>query len=207
MPRGSSLYKGTERENLCYYTHMKYIPAHAQKVFEGIRCTIYHWEQKMYDGSTRTFEAVVRLPAATIIAIVDGKIALQRQTQPHRDEYFICLPGGLADKPGEDIAETAKRELEEETGLQSDDWELWQVSGVDGFIHWENHVFVARNCKPTGQIRLDGGEQIENGSVTLDEFLSLIDHPEFRHKDLILDFQQIRDDEDKREAFRLMLGI
>ncbi len=161
----------------------------------------------MYDGSTRVFEAVTRPPSATIIATVDNKIAFQKQTQPHRDEYFLCLPGGWADVPGEAIEDTAKRELLEETGLTSDDWELWKVAGVSGFIHWDNYIYIARNCTQTGEQRLDGGEQIENGFITLDEFLSLIDHPQFRHRDLIRDLYQIRDDETQKQAFQKLLGI
>jgi ADP-ribose pyrophosphatase YjhB (NUDIX family) len=189
------------------YKHMQDIPDHAEIVFEGIRCTIYHWNQVMYDGTTRVFEAVTRPPSATIIATVDGKIAFQRQTQPHRDEYFLCLPGGWADVEGEVIEDTAKRELLEETGLVSEDWELWKVAGVSGFIHWDNYVFVARNCTETDGMRLDGGEQIENGFITLDEFLSLVDHPQFRHRDLIKDLYQIRDDKEKRDVFEKLLGI
>jgi ADP-ribose pyrophosphatase len=186
---------------------MQDLPDHAKIVFKGIRCTIYHWEQAMYDGSTRTFEVVHRPPSATIIALVDGKIALQRQTQPHQDGYFICLPGGWADVEGEIIEDTAARELMEETGLSSDDWELWKIAGVGGFIHWENHIYVARNCRETGEMRLDGGEQIENGLVTLDEFFTLLDDPHFRHKDLLQDFYQIRDDEEKKDTFKKLLGL
>jgi ADP-ribose pyrophosphatase len=186
---------------------MQDIPDHAKIVLEGIRCTIYQWEQLMYDGSTRTFEVVVRPPSATIIALVGDKIALQRQTQPHREGYFICLPGGWADTPGENTEETAKRELMEETGLSSDDWELWKIAGVGGFVHWENYIFIARHCQKTGEMRLDGGEQIENGEVTLDELLTLIDDPQFRHKDLLQDFYQIRENPEKKEAFQKLLGI
>lgn len=186
---------------------MQDVPDHAKIVFEGVRCTIYQWEQEMYDGSTRTFETVVRPSSATIIAVVDGKIALQRQIQPHQEEYFVCLPGGWADVPGENIEDTARRELLEETGLTSDDWELWKIAGVGGFVHWENYVYIARNCQKTGEIRLDGGEQIENGEVTLDELLTLIDNPRFRHKDFVQDFYQIRDDSEKKAAFQKLLGI
>jgi ADP-ribose pyrophosphatase len=161
----------------------------------------------MYDGTTRVFEAVSRPPAATIIATMDNQIVLQEQSQPHRDDTFICLPGGWADVEGEVIEDTAKRELMEETGLSSDDWQLWKVAGIRGFIYWENYIYIARNCKQTGEQRLDGGEQIENGLVTLDEFLTLIDDPRFRHKDLLQDFYQIREESEKRDAFAKMLGI
>lgn len=70
----------------------------------------------------RKWEAVQRTGntnAAVIIATLkpDDKILLIRQYRPPLDQYVIEFPAGLID-PGENAAETALRELREETGYE-----------------------------------------------------------------------------------------
>ena len=70
----------------------------------------------------RKWEAVQRTGntnAAVIIATLkpDDKILLIRQYRPPLDQYVIEFPAGLID-PGETAAETALRELHEETGYK-----------------------------------------------------------------------------------------
>ena len=52
--------------------------------------------------------------AAKAIVVHDGRILLQRATWDGRECYF--LPGG-GQHPGEALADTVRREVEEETGL------------------------------------------------------------------------------------------
>src|SRR5687767_11805870 len=59
----------------------------------------------------------------------DNKIVLIRQYRHGLGEVVIELPAGAVD-PGEDPGETAKRELEEETGYQTNDIELVQKYAV-----------------------------------------------------------------------------
>ena len=186
---------------------MKNVPENAKLVFEGVRCKVYHWDQEMFDGTTAVFEKVVRLPAVTVFAIQDGKISMQEQIQPHKKESFLCLPGGMVDKEGENILEAAKRELIEETGLESKDWEFWKISGVSGYIHWENHIYIARDCEKVAELKLDAGEKIENKLVTFDEFFSFLEDPRFRHRDFLGDLYRIRESEEETLAFKKLLGI
>ena len=51
----------------------KCIPDNAKIVFNGILFDVYHWEQKMFDGTTRTFEAVRRIPTTQILAVTEQK--------------------------------------------------------------------------------------------------------------------------------------
>ena len=71
------------------------IPAHAKKVFSGIRFEIFQWEQELYDGSTTTFERARFHDGAFVIPILpDGNILLTKQEQPARAGSFYSLPGG-----------------------------------------------------------------------------------------------------------------
>jgi 8-oxo-dGTP pyrophosphatase MutT (NUDIX family) len=71
-------------------------------------------------GRERIWEACERVNsngAAMIIAVLkpDDKIILVRQYRPPTGKYVIEFPAGLID-PGENAADTAPRELYEETG-------------------------------------------------------------------------------------------
>lgn len=192
--------------NFCYTKDMLKIPKNAKKVFEGLRSEIYQWEQELFDGTTTTFELIHRASSVTVFAIADGKIIVQKQEQPFKDAPFLCLVGGIVDK-GEEPLEAAKRELLEETGYASEDWELWQVAGMRGYIHWENNVYIARACSKISEMKLDAGEKIELSWASLDEFLKMLDDPTFRHKDLFRDLLEIRDNAEKKAAFAELLGL
>jgi hypothetical protein len=43
------------------------IPEHAKKVFAGKTFDVYHYEQKMFDGSTQIFEKLKRNHSVDII--------------------------------------------------------------------------------------------------------------------------------------------
>ncbi|MDD5729289.1 MAG: NUDIX hydrolase, partial [Victivallales bacterium] len=71
-------------------------------------------------GRKRTWELCERINsrgATMIVAVLkpDDKIILVRQFRPPAARYVIEFPAGLID-PGETAAETASRELSEETG-------------------------------------------------------------------------------------------
>ena len=53
----------------------------------------------MFDGSTATFERVIRQNTVVIIPIMDGKVVTVKQKQPGTDWYYD-LPSGRMDKKG-----------------------------------------------------------------------------------------------------------
>lgn len=152
------------------------IPQHAKCVFKGIIFGVYHWEQKMFDGRTETFEAITRNPAAFVLPMSGEKIYYVHQEQPAKPPYY-SLPGGRIDE-GEEPLEAAKRELEEETGLTSDNWELFESFNPGralGKTDYPVYFFIARDCKKTREQKLDvGGEKIEILETTLDDFLTRV---------------------------------
>lgn len=159
------------------------IPETAELVFEGIRCRIYQWPQKIFDGTVKTFEKTARIPAATVVAIWDGKIVVLEQQQPHR-EPFISLPGGHANSWDEPFIEIAKRELLEETGLRSGDWQLAIDLSRYDFNIFEHHLYLALNCRKVAEPELDQGEKISTKLVDAIEFKEIIEDPRWRHVDL-----------------------
>src|SRR3989344_2633944 len=102
------------------------IPDNATIVFKGKIFDVYQWEQEMYDGTKSIFEKVRRPDTVVIYPVLDdGTILLTEQTQPGREE-FIDAPGGRVDE-GEDILESAKRELLEEIGYTAREFILWEA--------------------------------------------------------------------------------
>lgn len=157
---------------------MNPLPINAKKVFSGVIFDVYQWEQEMYDGSTEIFERLDRADTVDVLAITrDGKILIQRQSQPDREESFLSLIGGRVEK-GEDTLEAAKREMQEETGYTSDQWEFLLSHEPTRKIRWEMFVYVARNCEKTMDQDLDPGERIEVREVTFDQFIELVDSGE-----------------------------
>ena|SRR5579884_2146112 len=122
------------------------------------------------------------IPAAS--AVVDdgrGRILLARR----RDNSLWTIPGGAMD-PGEFIAETARREVKEETGL---DVEVVSLVGVysdpghvieytDGEVRQEFSVCFA--CRLVGG-ELDAGDEMHDAAFFAADEIERIDvHPSIR---------------------------
>lgn len=178
------------------------IPADAKCVFKGIMFDVYHWEQTLFDGSTSTFEALKRTPAVFVIPLLGGKVCYVHQEQPGRAPYF-SLPGGRIDV-GEEPLQAAQRELQEETGLTSDNWKLLYSLNNGGKIDYPVYCFVARNCIKTAEQSLDhGGEKIEVMETPMEDFLTrVVFMPEFQQKDLRQFLQTVTPDDKKVANFK-----
>src|SRR6185503_17025636 len=102
------------------------IPKNAKRVFKGIIFDVYQWQQKIYDGSHRTFEKIKRQDTVVVLATTDDKkIIIQKQIQPGYN-WFLSSPSGRMDKPGESPRQCALRELLEETGMKPRKIFLWK---------------------------------------------------------------------------------
>ena len=180
------------------------IPKKAKKVFQGTIFSVYQWKQKMFDGTIETFEMLKRPNTIQIIPIQGDKIIVSRQSQPHKFDYF-SLFGGRAEE-GEEPLITAKRELLEESGLVSDDWELFNTYSFPHKIQWDVYFFIARNCKKIADPKLDPGEKIQIIEYSFDEFQKAIEDDNYLAKDLALDILKIEKagklEEFKKRLFR-----
>lgn len=184
---------------------MKKIPDNATKVFEGIVFDVYHWEQEMFDGSFATFEAIKKKATVTVVAVVGDKIIINDEEQPGY-EIFKTLPGGRAEE-GFSILDNAKRELLEETGYTSSDWQEWFISDPwnASKIEWNNYFFIARNCTKTQEQNLDPGEKINVTLVTFEEFLEFRNNPKTRNKDLSQLLEKAATDEGEKKKLQKLL--
>ncbi|MBB1565022.1 NUDIX hydrolase [Candidatus Gracilibacteria bacterium] len=167
------------------------IPKNATKVFSGKTFDVYQWEQEMFDGSKKIFEKLKRNDSVDIIAInKNNEIYILEEEHPGREPFF-GLVGGSCEN-GEKPIETAKRELFEETGLQSNSWEVFGIYSRSSRIEQNSNIFIARNCEKVGEQSLDSGEKIKFKIVNWDEFLKIVANPKFRVQEFALEvFREI----------------
>lgn len=148
-------------------------------VFTGHIFTVHQWPQKLYDGSSATFEKLSRADTVGILAVnKDKKIVISEQEQPSM-QPFTSLLGGIMD-PGEKPFETAQRELLEESGGKSNNWDVWFATQPISKIDWAMYMFIARDCQFDNPQQLDAGEKISLRYVDFEEFIEIVFKPEFR---------------------------
>lgn len=176
------------------------LPPNAKLVFKGEIFEVWQWEQKMFDGTVEIFEKLKRSNTAGVIAAVGDRILIQAQSQPDKQEVFASIPGGRCEE-GEDGLEAAKRELLEETGYESDDWDLWKEQEPVGKLIWTVYTYIARDCVYKQPPRLDAGEKITTRLISFDEFLMLSEDKNFYEKELVNALFRARFDKKFREDF------
>src|SRR3954467_7231429 len=131
--------------------------------------TVY--DGKLFDVTVERWgeheREIVEHPGAVAIVAVDSDdtVALVRQRREAARKLLLELPAGTLEE-GESPLESARRELEEETGLTGGTWrELAAFYTTPGFCREYMHVFVAEGVK--------GGE----ASPEADEDLELVRWP------------------------------
>src|SRR3989344_4980343 len=177
------------------------IPDNAKRVFKGVLFDTYQWEQEMFDGTKTTFEKLKRPDTIVVFPVLpDGKILLTEQEQPGKG-FFIGATGGRVEE-GEDILETAKRELLEESGYTADNFILWDAQQPISKIEWAVYTFIAKGLKKTADINLDAGEKIKLKPVSFEELLEIGSSENFYEKEVIFKFMEARLDEQKRAKLK-----
>ncbi len=183
-----------------YFLNMR-IPQQAKRVFKGEIFDVYQWQQTMYDGSHETFEMLKRPDTVQIVPTVGDRVLVSFEEQPNRPEPFYTPFGGRIDA-GEEPLTAAKRELLEEAGMISDDWELWFTSQPTGKIEWLIYFFIARNCKKIQAQTLDPGERITVKEVLFEEFLEIALRNDFRGRELTMEFMKMKLEPGRLEEFK-----
>lgn len=155
----------------------------------------------MYDHSREIFEMLKRPDTVQIIAVAGDKIWVTQEQQPHHNRGLGIL-GGRVDE-GEDSLAAAKRELLEEAGLASDDWELWKTYNAFTKLDWNIHYYIARNCRKVAAPKLDiGGERIKIKKISFEKFIQLFTSEKYPGGEFTATLLRLRLDPRRLEKFR-----
>jgi len=153
------------------------VPADAKRVFQGIMYDTYHWQQPMFDGSTKTFEMLKRVDTVKVIAVKDGRIVVLEEEQPSHGTYF-AFPGGRHEEEPETEQQAAVRELHEETGFKFKNWKLLEIIQPNDEIEWFIYFFLATELESEDPPAPDGGgEKIHIRLLDLPELKRLGSQP------------------------------
>jgi len=178
------------------------IPSHAKRVFKGVLFEVWQWEQEIFDGTKRTFEAVKRQDYAEAIPVLEnGKIVVIEQQQPHLKSFYSFI-GGRVDA-GETPLNAARRELREESGLESPEFFLWKRIQPYQKVIFEGSHYIARRCRYVGEPTMPEEEKITIHEMEFDELIRFVNECDtFRGMQSQGDFVRAKYDETERERLK-----
>jgi ADP-ribose pyrophosphatase len=112
--------------------------------------------------------------AGTLAVTDEGTIVLIRQWRYPLGRFSLEIPAGRIE-PGDVPEATARRELEEETGLRATRVEpLAEINSGPGFTTERLYLYLATGLTASSQ-RLDEDERIEIVHLSMDEALAAVD--------------------------------
>jgi ADP-ribose pyrophosphatase len=132
-------------------------------------------ENLILPNGRQTEMAMIRHPGSTGIIPIDeeGNVVMIRQYRPVVDKYLLEIPAGTME-PGESAIDCARRELEEETGLQAQTFtELMGVHILPSYSDEKIHIFLACQLTRTHK-HPDPDEIIETETYSLASLLKMI---------------------------------
>lgn len=134
----------------------------SEVVFKGVLLEVRKDEVALPNGARSFREYIVHPGAVVVLAFLDnGNLLFERQFRYPVGRVFVELPAGKID-PGEDILETARRELREETGYVAENWQyLGVMHPCIGYSDERIEIFAARDLRYAGEQQLDHNEFLE----------------------------------------------
>lgn len=117
---------------------------------------------RLPDGTETEFHSVSEPPAVVVLPFTpDGDVVVVEEWRQAVGRVNRGLPAGSVEPGDDDLAATARRELEEETGYEAASVEpLCTYEPANGLLDSVFHYVVARDCEPTGEQDLDDNESI-----------------------------------------------
>ncbi len=122
------------------------------------------------------FSVTTLADVAMVIPItIDGKVIMVNQFKPGFNDVILEFPAGRSEPNHQSLEETAKHELEEETGIVANNLEYYATFA--GFVTKGSEkvlCYIARNIIINGKQKLDDNEDIEVKVLSTQEIDLLI---------------------------------
>ncbi len=127
------------------------------------------------DGNQGIYSVVELSPSIGVVVINEhDEIALVGQWRYTHNKYSLEIPTGGSLKEGENILKTAKRELEEETGISAKEWgSLGTIDNSNGATTDVAHLFLATNLK-NGESKQEPTEEIETKWISFKQAVDMV---------------------------------
>ena len=122
------------------------------------------------------FYAITIRDASAVVALDEkGNVILKREYRYCYDRELLEIPAGAFEAGETDPLAVARRELLEETGYVSDDWEYFGPT-VESSAKMTNfmHLFLAQNCRKVAQQHLDATEELTVELVPLERAVDMV---------------------------------
>ena len=117
----------------------------SEEIYPGKIIRVETWQVALPNGGTALREIVRHNGASAIVPVDDaGMVTMVRQYRVPIDQCTWEIPAGKLDSLTEDPFDAAKREREEETGLQAEHWQkLTSVYTTPGFCNEKIAIYLA----------------------------------------------------------------
>ena len=132
----------------------------SEEIFSGVILDVKRDSVRLPNGHQTVRELIRHVGAVCVVPVTDdGRVVVERQYRYPIDQVITEIPAGKLDSKEEDRLHAAQRELREETGYVSEDWDLLlrvpsQATMGDNWAY----VYRARSCRPAGGQHLDETE-------------------------------------------------
>ena len=150
----------------------------SEPVYEGKLLHVRRDDVRLPDGSLATREYIVHPGAVLVVPVLpDGRLVIERQYRYPLQRVFVEFPAGKLD-PGESPLATGVRELEEEAGYTAREWtHLGVIHPLLSYSTEAIEIYVAAGLEHVGA-KLDDGEFLDVGIMSVDEMLAAVDRGE-----------------------------
>ncbi len=157
---------------------------------------------RLPDGTETDFDYLTEPPSVVVLPFTpDGDVVLIEEWRQAVSRVNRSLPVGGVEPDDDDLEAAARRELTEETGHEAETLEpLVTVEPANGIADTVLHFFVAYDCRPTAEQRLDHNESIRVTGTSLEDLLTAIGDGEVRDGRTVLGVSYYRlfgDDSDR----------